>query len=133
MSLKPDTSLAIGLASATLAYGTFQAMTPNVADIRATESNNRDIQASERLATWVSGLTVAGISLLAKDANIFIIGGTAVVVLAWSRRHADMVDTVTKRAVPAMPKVTDIGATPSGVTEAQPMAQVPMNYGSSVF
>jgi hypothetical protein len=133
VGLKPDTSLTLGIASATLAYATFQAMTPNVADIRATESGNRDIQASERLATWVAGLTVAGISLLAKDANIFIIGGSAVIALSWSRKHADMVDTVTKRATPVIPKISDVGTTPSGVTEAPAMSQVTMNYGASVF
>lgn len=134
MSLKADTSLAIGLATGTLVYAIHQNLTPSIADIRSLESANSDVRASERVATWTSAAVVAGISLLAKDATIFIIGGAVTIAMAWTTRHADLVDTVTKRASAVdLPTLSEIGNTPSGVTGAPPQERVSMAYGSSVI
>lgn len=131
MALKPEVSLGVALATATVVYGIYQNATPTIADIRSLESSNEDIQGAERQASWTAAAVVAGISLLAKDATIFVVGGTAVVVLAWSHRHADMVDTVTKRATPVMPTPAAIGNTPSGITTADAQSTVTLNMGST--
>jgi hypothetical protein len=135
MGLKPEVSLAVALATATVVYAVHQNATPNLADVRSLESNNLDIQRAERTASWVSAGVVAGISLLAKDATIFIIGGSMVIAMAWMTRHADQVDTITKRASSIKP--TDIVGNTSGITEAPAQERVPLNltnaYGSSVF
>lgn len=133
MALKPDVSLGVALATATVVYGIHSNMTPPVADVRSLESNNGDIQASERAASWISAAVVAGISLLAKDPTIFVVGGTMVVVMAWTTRHADQVDTVTKRASTAMDPLRQIGSTPSGLTDADDMSKsAPLQTGYSV-
>lgn len=133
MALKPDVSLGVALATATVVYGIHSNMTPPVADVRSLESNNGDIQASERAASWISAAVVAGISLLAKDPTIFVVGGTMVVVMAWTTRHADQVDTVTKRASTAMDPLKQIGSTPSGVADADDMSKsAPLQTGYSV-
>ena len=99
MALKPETSLIVGLGTATLVYGIYQAALPPIADVRVAESDNRDIQASERLASWTSAAVVAGVSLITKDPTIFILGGSMVIVLAWWHRHADQVSPLTGKAV----------------------------------
>jgi hypothetical protein len=133
MPLKPEVSLGVALATATVVYGIYQNATPPLADIRSLESGNTDIQGAERQATWTAAAVVAGISLLAKDPTIFVVGGTAVVVMAWSHRHADTVDVITKRASPVMPKLGDIGSTPSGITTAPEQTTTTINYGTSVI
>lgn len=135
MGLKPEISLGIALATATVVYAVHQNATPTIADIRSLESNQQDIQKAERAATWTSAAIVAGISLLAKDATIFIVGGAMTIAMAWMTRHADQVDTVTKRA--SSIKVTDIVGNQAGITEAPAQERVPLNvgnqYGASVF
>lgn len=98
MSLKPEMSVAAALATGVAVYGVFQVNMPNVADVRAVESGNADIQGTERLSTWEAAALVAGISLIARDPSIFIVGGAITVVLAWKYRHADMVSPLTHKA-----------------------------------
>lgn len=100
--LKPEISLPASLATATVVYGIYANALPTVADIRSVDAENRDIQAAERLASWTAAGVVSAISLIARDANIFIVGGAMVIILAWWHRHADMVDSVTGLAVPTV-------------------------------
>lgn len=116
MALKPEVSLGMALATGTIVWGINQAFTPSVADIRSLDKNNGDVQSAERAATWLSAAVVAGVSLLAKDPTIFIVGGAMTVALAWSTRHADQVDSVTKRASTLMNPLEQVGATPSDVS-----------------
>lgn len=134
MALKPDVSLSVALAVGAVVYGIYQNATPSIADIRSLESQNEDIQRAERGASWTAAAVVAGVSLIAKDPTIFVIGGTMVVVLAWTHRHADQVDTITKRASAVVPtKLSEVGNTPSGVTQAPAQERVPFAYGASVI
>lgn len=100
MALKPDASLMAGLAVAGVVYGVYSNALPSVADVRAAQPNNADISAAERSATWISLAVVSGVSLIAKDPTIFILGGSMVVALAWWHRHADMVIPELGMAVP---------------------------------
>lgn len=123
MALKPDVSLGVALATATVVYGIHQNLTPPIADVRSLDKGNPDVQASERAASWTSAAVVAGISLLAKDPTVFIVGGTMVVVMAWLTRHADQVDVTTKRASSAMDPLRQVGATPATLAAADAQTQ----------
>jgi hypothetical protein len=135
MALKPDTSLAVALATGTVVYAIFQNATPSIADIRSLESGNEDIQRAERAASWTAAAVVAGISLLAKDATVFIIGGSLTVAMAWAHRHADTVDTVTKRASSIVPtKLSEVGNTGADLAKTPAQDRVPLNiYSTSVI
>lgn len=98
MALKPDVSMSVALATGTLVFGIYQVITPSTADIRTVEPGNRDVEASERQATWTAAVAVAGISLITKDPNPFIVGGALVIAMAWSKRHANFVNPLTGRA-----------------------------------
>jgi hypothetical protein len=95
MSLKPEASLMGGLAVATVVYAIHSNATPTQADMQGLPTGTKDVDMSERRATWLSAGVVAGISLLAKDPTIFVIGSVATVALAWTSRHALWTDSKT--------------------------------------
>lgn len=120
--LPPQASLGVGLATAAVVYSIYNKALPPIADMRVADSQNRDLASSERLATWTATGVVAGISLIARDPDIFVIGGLTVVALAWWHRHANMVSPLTGKAT------TELRA-PELVPETQ--EQIPDSYGYS--
>ena len=96
--LKPEISLTVGLATAVLVFAIYQQATPSIADIRVGDELDPDIEDAERVASWTAAGTVAAVSLLAKDATVFILGGSMVIAMAWMTRHADAVNPLTGRA-----------------------------------
>lgn len=106
MSLKPEVSLGVALATGAVVLGIYQHAVPSTADTRSIESQNKDIDSAERQATWTAAAVVGGISLMAKDPTIFTVGGLIVLAKAWSVRHANLVDAVTGKAVPSMTSKT---------------------------
>jgi len=99
MALKPEMSILGGLATAGVVYATFQVTLPPVADVKTIEPQNRDIGSSERTATWLSAGLVSGLSLIARDPGIFIIGGLAVIALSYMYKHADQVTPLTGKTL----------------------------------
>lgn len=97
MALKPEFSVMGGLAVATMVYAIHSNATPPQADIRALPAGTQDIDRSERAATWLSAGIVAGVSLLARDPTIFVIGSAATIGLALWTRHSNSVESVAGR------------------------------------
>lgn len=121
--LKPEASLGLSLATATVVYGIYTAALPNVADARSIDQRNTDLEAAERLAGWTAAGVVAGISLLAKDPTIFIFGSGMVIAMSWWHRHADMVNPLTGKAI--------LGMDVSDFVPGQTQAEKPMEYQSA--
>lgn len=118
MALKPDISLTVALATGTLVYAIYQNATPTLADQRSVDAFNTDLASAERQASWTAAAAVAGISLISRDPNPFIFGGAMVIVLAWSHRHADMVNPLTGKASLEGLSLSDL--VPSHTQETQP-------------
>ncbi|TDC20621.1 hypothetical protein E1265_21360 [Streptomyces sp. 8K308] len=93
-AFKPEISIGFGLATATLVYGVYQHALPPITDIRVADQQDHDVEAAERSAAWISAGVVAGVSLLTRDATVFVLGAGMVVLMAWWHRHADQVDPV---------------------------------------
>jgi len=110
--LKPEGSLVASLATMTAVYAIYQYGVPSVADVRTAEPGNKDIDGSERAASWMAAGVVAGVSLIAKDPTIFILGGATIIGLSWWTRHANMVNPETGKAVADF-------ARPSSAVDAQ--------------
>jgi hypothetical protein len=91
MALKPEMSVAAGLATAALVFGIYQNVTPTIADIRASQPHDDTIASTERMASWTAASAVAGISLISKDPTIFILGSAMIVAMSWMHRHANTV------------------------------------------
>lgn len=124
MGLKPEISLTVGLATATVVYAIQQNAMPSMADVRSLDPENRDVEATGRTADWMAAGTVAGISLLARDMTVFIIGSTMVIASSWWRRHSNLVQPLTGRMTGNDMSVAD--ATPSTTQD-----QAPELYGAS--
>ena len=86
-----EVSLGMGLATAALVWGVYNSALPSLAEARVSEQGDRDLASAERTATWAAAAVVAGVSLISKDATVFVLGGTMVVALAWMHRHANSV------------------------------------------
>lgn len=110
--LKPEGSLVASLATMTAVYAIYSYGVPSIADVRTAQPGNTDVDAAERSASWMAAGAVAGISLLAKDPTIFILGGATVIGLAWWTRHANMVN-------PELGKAVADFARPTSAVEAQ--------------
>jgi hypothetical protein len=99
MALRPEVSLPVALATGAVVYGVYATHLPNVAESKLTMPGNQHLSSSRKTATWTSAAIVAGISLIAADPSIFIIGGTMVVVLDVVNRHANSVHPQTGQMV----------------------------------
>lgn len=91
MALRAEVSIPVALATCALVYGLYSNATPSVADIRVGAPDDKDIDASRKMAAWTAAAAVAGISLIAKDPTIFVLGGGSVIALDWWTRHANAV------------------------------------------
>jgi len=89
MPLAPEASVMTGLAVSAVVIAVHAEATPRMTDIQALPSGNKDIDSAERKATIMSVGIVAGISLLAKDPVILLIGSAATVAMAFWTRHSN--------------------------------------------
>jgi hypothetical protein len=112
-----EASVSVGLATAGIVYGVYNMSLPTIADVRNTEQGNADIRKSERTAAWVSALAVTGIALITSDPTVFVVGGAAMVAIAWLYRHADQVDPLSGSVVPKPLRLV-----PGGISD-EPVAE----------
>lgn len=96
--LTPEGKMGLSLTTAVLVYGIYQLQLPPAVDVRTVEAGDADVQSAERAATWTALAAVSGIALVSKAPEVFVIGGIMTVALAWTYRHADQVNPLTKRA-----------------------------------
>lgn len=109
MGLKPEVSLPVGLAVGALVWGIYSNGLPPVVDIRSSPQNHPDVASTEKAAAWTSAAVVAGVSLIAKDPTVFIIGGSMVIALSWWHRHANTVNPEWSMAVPQAASEAEMG------------------------
>jgi hypothetical protein len=100
VALNMESSVLGGVAVGALVYGTYQMSLPSVADVRSLESNNADVAKAEKVAAWTSAAVVSGVSLIARDPTIFVIGGTIMIAISWASRHANAVTPTMRRTMP---------------------------------
>jgi hypothetical protein len=86
--LKPEGSMMAGIATGALVYGIYSMNLGNLATIHTTPSGDGNARAARKKAAIEAVTAVSAISLLAKDVNIFILGGALTVLLDWHSRHA---------------------------------------------
>lgn len=95
MFKKPEITIMVGLAAAGIVWAIHQNLTPALVDVRVQPPGDMDVESARRAATWTSLLAVAGISAVAKDPGVFIIGGPMVIAADWLTRHANAVNPAT--------------------------------------
>jgi hypothetical protein len=89
--LKPENSMIAGLAVVGLVianYNLHNGPAASVALSPAEGAGGGNLTTSNRKAGWTSIVMVAGVALLAKDANVFILGAAAVIAMHSSYLHS---------------------------------------------
>lgn len=83
---RPEISIPAALATGTLVVSLYQRQLPPGADLRAAPAGDETVEAARKQNAWMAAGIVSAISLIARDATIFIVGGTLVVGLDWLSR-----------------------------------------------
>lgn len=93
--LKPDGSIAIGIATMIAVWAIYNRSLPDAATMHATNANDINIEAGRKKATYTAAGAISVITLLTKDVNVFILGGVTLVALDFQARHANASNPVT--------------------------------------
>lgn len=80
-AFKPENSLIAGFAVVGLVIANYNLHNGSGVSNRATDANHPVAQSANKTAGWTSLALVAGVSLIAKDPNIFILGTAAIIAL----------------------------------------------------
>jgi hypothetical protein len=102
VALKPEASVMAGLAVAGVVFSIHSNFTPSQADMQGLPSGNKDVDDNERKATWLAIGVVSGVSLLAKDPTIFVMGSAMTIAMALFTRRAVWTDGVTNIVNPGV-------------------------------
>jgi hypothetical protein len=97
MGLKPEVSIPVALATGTVVYTIYNRGLPSTVDVKIGKQGDSNIDTVRKQNAWMAAAVVSGISLLAKDATVFIVGGAMVVGLDWLTRYANWTNPVSGR------------------------------------
>lgn len=86
--LSGENSIVVALATAGLVIGIYNMKLGPVADVHATGAYDGNMQAAIKKAGWEAVAAVAAVTLLARDPNIAIMGGAAIIFEEMTNRHA---------------------------------------------
>lgn len=90
--LKPENSLIMGAATIGIVAGIYQLDAGPVAQVHVSDAYHPANTAGIKKAGYTSLIAVAGLALLARDPNIVILGGAAIIAFHAHYRHANMVN-----------------------------------------
>lgn len=91
--LKPENSVVAGIATVGLVYALYELNVGSVSQAHHSDANHPALEASRRKAGYTSFATVAGLTLITKDANVGILGFFTIIAMEVSYRHAIMIDS----------------------------------------
>jgi len=84
--LKPEGSITIGIATGVLVWAIFERSLPNMAVMNATPANDINLEAGRKTAALTSAAVLAGVTLLTRDVDVFILGSSVLIALDWHAR-----------------------------------------------
>jgi hypothetical protein len=99
--LKPDGSIAIGIATGVMVYAVYDRALPSMAVMNATPAHDINIEAARKSAALTSAAVLAGVTLLTRDVNVFILGSAVLIALDWHARIANVRSPETGQLVSA--------------------------------
>lgn len=93
--LKPSDSVVMSVATVGGVIAVYELHLGSVAQAHATDANHGANASSKKKAGYTALAFVAALTLIAKDANIAILGGGTIIAMEINYRHAIMTDPVT--------------------------------------
>jgi hypothetical protein len=88
--LKPENSIIAGVAVVGLVWADYNLNLGSTTEVHASQPNHPVLETSRKKAGYSALVLVAAVGLLAKDPNIIILGGAAIIAMETSYRHAIM-------------------------------------------
>lgn len=92
--LKPEGSIASGIATAGLVYAIYSMDMGPVSQVQMTEANHPALESSRKKAGYTAFIAVAALTLLTRDGNVGTLGFISIVAMEVHYRHAIMSDPV---------------------------------------
>lgn len=89
-----------GLAVMGIVFAIYQLNIGPTVQVQMTEANHPSIETARKKSGYEAAIVVAGIGLIAKDANIIILGSASIIAMELSYRHAIMAHPETGMMVP---------------------------------
>lgn len=135
MALKPEVSIPTALALGGLVLAMHNNATPTLADLRGSVPGtmpHNSINKARRQTTWAGIGLVSAISLVAHDANLFMVGGAMVVGLDLWTRHANDVVPQLGRAVGQLGQIGLAEQAAEDVAAVEADGMTPSPYGANV-
>ncbi len=124
MALAPEFSVMGGLAVGALVFAIHTQATPSQADIQALPAGTPDIDDAEKRATILSAGVVAGVSLIAGDPTIFVIGSAITIGMALWTRGSNYRESIGGKYLTA-PEAAASGTASTGPAPASTVDYVP--------
>lgn len=87
--LKPEGSVLLGGVTVIMVLAIYGKTLPNTAVMHATGANDSNLESGRKKATITAETILGAISLITRDANVFILGGLTIIALDWHARHAN--------------------------------------------
>lgn len=88
--LKPEGSIMAGAATVGTVFAIYQLNVGPTSQAQATDANHPVLESSRKKAGYTALALVAGLSLITRDSNILILGGSTIIAMELSYRHAIM-------------------------------------------
>lgn len=92
--LKPSESTLTGLAEIGVVYSIYNLNIGSTAQAQATDANHPALESCRKKAGYASLALVAGLFLITKDVNSFILGCGTIIAMELTYRHGIMADPV---------------------------------------
>jgi hypothetical protein len=84
--LKPEGSVTIGIATGVMVWAVYERSLPSMAVMNATPANDINLEAARKTAALTSAAILAGVTLLTRDVDVFILGSAVLIALDWHAR-----------------------------------------------
>jgi hypothetical protein len=86
--LKPEGSMIAGLAVVGLVIANYNLQNGSASSVALSPANDATLTTTNKKAGWTAIVMVSGVALLARDANVFILGMAAVIAMHSSYLHS---------------------------------------------
>ena len=93
--LTDSDSVVTGVATMAVVFGIYNNKVGTLSSIHMTPANDANIAASIKKAGIISAVMVAGLFAITRDANIVILGASAIIAEELTYRHANMASDAT--------------------------------------
>jgi len=97
--LKPEGSLLLGGALAGMVYSLYQLNLGPTSMVSVTDANHPTLEGSRKKAGYTALVMVGGLALMARDPNMVILGGAAIIAMEMHYRQSIMAHPDTGRMV----------------------------------